>query len=347
MPKSWGGKTYDTDFYEIDTQGNRISDQKDLAASEGWTNENEPWRNTPGWHGQPLNAEQERGIQQTNPTGWAERQAWRAANPNQAYGPDGRTPQRGTQNLSGLPGQYTGTTQPIFDWSGWNGEGGPSGMPQRPGTPGMDGLPWERVGGPDADAEALRRQLGGNSSFGQTVQDSIQRDLGRPTVDPNDPVIAAQTAAFRRASQRGAERERASAAQRANANGTLGSGGFDARADQIVEDQGYRDADFESSLLASELSGARDRTARAQQLGAGLLSQERQLGLQDKLGTNDSLIRRNALMLQQQLGLGDLDLRRLGLNNQNQQFYDSLGQQLGLSEAQLNQQALLALLGGF
>lgn len=87
MAKYWGNKKYDIDFFEIDEGGNRLSDQKDLGASEGWTNYYEPWRNSPGWHAQPLSPEQEAGIKDTNPTGYNERMAWRSANPGAFQAP--------------------------------------------------------------------------------------------------------------------------------------------------------------------------------------------------------------------------------------------------------------------
>lgn len=371
--KSWGGKNYDTDFHELLGDGT-VSADKDWAASEGWTAENEPWRSSPGWHAQPLSAEQEAGIQQTNPQGWAARQAWRAANPTNAIGgPSGG-------GAWGSPGASTPGAPPMsFDWGGWNvgqGAGGdlnwalgnerePFTMePSAPSVPPGGGYTAPVVG-----------PAGPLSSFSQAMQDALLRELGPATVDQNSPAYRGQVDAFNRNSQRAAERRRASEAQRAYAGGTLSSGGFDARVGQIAEDQGRDEADFEAGLQASELAAARDRQGRAQALGAGLLSQEQQqglqarlanqgsqlqtnalnttrdlgqrsLGLQDKFGTNADILRRNALMLQQQLGLGDLDLRRLGLTNQNSQFYDSLGQQLGLSTAAMNQQALLALLGG-
>jgi hypothetical protein len=58
--------------------------------------------------------------------------------------------------------------------------------------------------------------------------------------------------------------------------------------------------------------------------------------LQRELGLGDLGIRQQGLGLQQQLGLGDLDYRR-----------DALGQQLALSQAGLNQQALMQLLNGY
>lgn len=85
MGKTWNGQDYNMDFYPIDAMGNVVG-PKDEAASTAWTNANEPWRNSPGWHAQPLSAMQEAGLQQTNPQAYAERQAWRSANPTNAIG---------------------------------------------------------------------------------------------------------------------------------------------------------------------------------------------------------------------------------------------------------------------
>jgi hypothetical protein len=390
MSKFVNGQRFDTDFYPIDDQGNRIGD-RDLGASESWTNANEPWRNTPGWHGQPLSADQSAGLQQSNPAAWAAREDWQRQNPQWANGVFGQP------NASQNPNNPTAPNPYSFNWDGWNVGGDTGTNPQattndftRGGirdvvggaptgsAPTRPTRPFEAVGStqqggyfsaPELEGPALLSQLG------QGVQSSIMSGLREPSVDPNSPAYQAQVAMNSRNAQRSADRRRASEAARAHAGGTLRGGGFDARVGSIVEDQGNQEADFEAGLMQSELTAARDRQARAQQLGAGLLSQEQQqdlqsrlanqgsrlqtnslnnsrdlgmgqLNLADRLGSNDMILRRNALMLQQQLGLSDLDLRRLGLTNQNSQFYAGLGQQLGLGQAQLNQQALLALLGG-
>ena len=102
--KVWNGVNFNTDFEPIDAYGNIIG-PKDMAASEGWTAQNEPWRSSPGWHAQPLSAEQERGIQQTNPQGYAERMAWRSANPTNALGAGAwqRSASSGPQRISAMP----------------------------------------------------------------------------------------------------------------------------------------------------------------------------------------------------------------------------------------------------
>jgi len=115
--KEWGGQRYNTDFEPIDEQGNVLG-PKDLAASQGWTDANEPWRNTPGWHGQPLSAEQSAGLQASNPAAWQARQTWRAANPTNALGaPIGGGPNPGMGGGGGIQ------PPPAFSWSRWDWNG--------------------------------------------------------------------------------------------------------------------------------------------------------------------------------------------------------------------------------
>ena len=330
MAKDWGGKTYDEDFYEINAWGERQGDQRDQAAND----------------------------------------AYYAANPRSTD-----SPWSAPSAAPSAPASVAPSTS--FAWD----EKGDGAAPT--------------VTAPNLDAAAMMSQLGAaptvaaagpTSAFGQSVQGSIQSGLADPTVNQNDPAYRAQVDAYNRNSQRSAERMRASAAQRANAQGTLGSGGFDAGVNRILQNQGTQEADFEAQLMQSELTAGRERQARAQQLGAGLFSQEQQQGLQERLANQSSaltgmgmnnqrdlagygaqnqrdltryggqlqagLANQGATMqqrgynLQRDLGLSDLDFRNRQSNQQNEQYYSGLGQQLGLETARLNQQALLSLMGG-
>lgn len=325
MAQVWNNKTYDQDWHPIDAWGNRTG-EKD----------------------------------------------WDASNANQSAG--GAAP-----TAPGGGGAGGG------QWSGWDNEGDFK----------TDGTGALQATAPQMNAAALMDQLGPApkvetagpmSGFGQSVQGSIQAGLADPSVDVNSPVYQAQVAAFQRNAQRAAERNRESAAARMNAQGTLQSGGFDATVNRINQDQGAQEQDFEAALMQSELAAGRDRQARAQQLGAGLLSQEQQMGLTERLANQSGALQgmgwnnqrdlanfgaqnqrdlakyagdlqtglanqgarltQRGYNLQRDLGNRDLDLRGTQIGNQNEQFYDQLGQQLGLSTAQLNQQAMLALLGG-
>lgn len=158
-------------------------------------------------------------------------------------------------------------------------------------------------------------QAGPASAFGQSVQGSIQRGLADPTVDTNSPAFQGQVAAFQRNAQRTAERTRAAAAQRANAQGTLGSGGFDAGVNRILQNQGADEQAFESQLMQSELNAGRDRQARAQQLGAGLFSQEQQQGLTERLANQGAQLTGMGLNNQRDLANQGTQMQTLGLNS--------------------------------
>jgi hypothetical protein len=86
-------------------------------------------------------------------------------------------------------------------------------------------------------------------------------------------------------------------------------------------------AGFQSQMMGRELQAKRQQLMQALQMGAGLLSADQQRDLQRELGTLDAAIR-------QQLGQGQLGLG-----------YDQLGSQIGMNQANLNQQALMYLMG--
>lgn len=168
------------------------------------------------------------------------------------------------------------------------------------------------------------------------VTNSINTTLATPEgVNTNDPAYQQQLKAQGVTSTRNAERARASAAQRANANGTIGSGGFDTQVNNIERDRGESDQRFESQLMAGELQAQRTKIAQALQLGAGIMSQEQTLAMQDRLAQLDAAIRREGYGLQRDLGMADIGVRR-----------DQLGVDTAFRGAELDQNALLALLRG-
>lgn len=168
----------------------------------------------------------------------------------------------------------------------------------------------------------------------QRVESGIGQILDQPIgFNPDDPVFKGQTAAFQRANQRDASRRRAEAAERAAARGTLNAGGFDVDVERISSEQGQKEAAFESQLAAQELQNQRNQIMRALELGAGRLSDTERNELAQRLAQLDAALR-----------LKGLDLQAQGINQNNQQFYDSLGANIGLNQAKLNQSAILALI---
>lgn len=185
--------------------------------------------------------------------------------------------------------------------------------------------PWSGAATP---APAAPAAPAAPSAMQSNVQNKLLSELNlSPTVDTKDPAFQQQIEANRFTADRTADRTRAALAQRLHAQGTGASGGLDVGIGRILADQGAQEQGFEAQLLNQFRNQNLERMGRALQLGTGLLSQEQEQALRGALT-------REGYGLQRELGLKDLDFRR-----------DALGQQMGLSQAQLDQQAMLALLG--
>ncbi len=181
-----------------------------------------------------------------------------------------------------------------------------------------------------------------NNTIRQTLLDQLKSASG--PVDESNPDIAPALSAQRTQSQRDEQASRAAIAERAYAGGALGTGG------------GLDSGEFKTDLARNrEAAGATRQNfagnlvfkaaqAKRQQL-TQMLATASQYGLTDQ-----------GQQIQAQIAKIDADLRSRGLQQQGQQFGQSLAQQhgqfgdaLGLSYAQLqaqaNRDAVLAGLG--
>lgn len=168
-----------------------------------------------------------------------------------------------------------------------------------------------------ADYGGAAPQQGGNLSdqmLRQLIETGSTPALSN--VDPNNPAMVAQRAAFDRANSQATTRQRMAAGERGAARGTLGAGGFDAELAGIENNAGNQRANFESQLMRSELDGQRGRV------------------MQGMLGGLDANIRREGMGSQERLGKGQLSLGLLQSLMGNQRAQDALG----FNYTQLNQQ---------
>lgn len=196
----------------------------------------------------------------------------------------------------------------------------------------------------------------------QTVQGAFQKALlSKLGSDPNNvstssPELRGAVDANRLAQQRSSERQRQAARERQVAQGITG-GGAETEMTGIEQNRGAQEAAFEGNLVAKAASDRRNELTQYMAMAGNQLSQQEQLAAQKELAHLDAEIRRAGIAQQGALGGRDLDLRDklgtwnlnlglLGLLQNNDQFGKSLGFQSGLAGAQLNQQALLSLLGG-
>lgn len=210
---------------------------------------------------------------------------------------------------------------------------------QNPYTNQAGASPWDSSGlTPGNEPGSTLAPVGGGSNTGGTsaagagldnaVMTKLLSDISLDgTVNQNDPAYrqAVDTQAF--SSDRAADRARAAGAQRMAAQGTATGGGLDSMVTRNLESQTLRDQGFEADLLGKFRDQNLERAARALTLGSGMLTAQQERDLR-------ALLTREGYGLQERLGNADLNFRR-----------DALGQQAALSQAQLDQQALLALLG--
>lgn len=229
------------------------------------------------------------------------------------------------------------------------------------------GAPQQQQGG--GTFEALLQQLidqgsNKNQAFDDNIRSGITDTLARYSKDPseNDPEIQGPTTAYHNEAERSRRAMQEKLAERRAANG-LPSGAFDAALEGGFEDVGRNTGNYKAGLLGDAFKQKRDALMQSLQLGAGLLSGDEQRSLQSQIASMDAMIRKNSSDNALELGRGSLANQLLGLNNsfslgqgslanqrqsignQNQQFYDQFGYNMG-RDANNNDNSLLALLLG-
>jgi hypothetical protein len=209
---------------------------------------------------------------------------------------------------------------------------------QNPYTNQAGSSPWDKSGlipGNEPGSTLAPVTGGGGTGSGgatagldKAVMDKLMSEIALDgKVDQNDPVYRQGVDTHNFQSDRAADRARAAAAQRMAATGTATGGGLDSMVTRNLENQRVSDQGFEADLLGKFRDQNLERAARALTLGTGVMTAQQERDLR-------ALLTREGYGLQERLGNADLNFRR-----------DALGQQAALSQAQLDQQALLALLG--
>src|SRR4030095_960971 len=161
------------------------------------------------------------------------------------------------------------------------------------------------------------------------IMGGVKKDIGLTgVVDQTNPAYQQQVQANQLQTNLAADRARAAMMQRRAATGTGTSGAVDTDVNKVLEQQAYQDKTFEGQLLDKFRQQDLDARARALQLGGGMLTAEQERQLRGALT-------REGYDVQRDLAADDLAYRR-----------DALGQQLALSQAELDQRAMLSVLGG-
>lgn len=184
------------------------------------------------------------------------------------------------------------------------------------------GLDTQALGSLQGVQGGLQQQQQQNQQHTSGLRDILMSQLGMLSqpVSQNDPGISPVLQAQRLESQRTAERQRSSLAERAASQGLSSSGALDTGILGIQQQQGERNVGAIGQVLGGEMQ------ARRQSL-QGLLNQALALGDQQA-----------AQNIQQQLGA-------IGTQLQQSNTYDEQGYRLAALQALLNGQSVDSILG--
>lgn len=195
-----------------------------------------------------------------------------------------------------------------------------------------------------ADTQQAADQQKANDLYAQ-LQGRANQAL---TVNPNDPVIAAQTAAYNATQDRSARNYLGNLAEQSGPYANL-----QGQQRIVAEQTGQNDAAFQAQLLGSQLTSQRQDIADALNGMRGMLSSQQQNDLQAQLGNIDAAIKQQSLAQSQNQFGQSLGYQYANLGQQGTQFgqnlanqQDQFTQNIGFQYSNQDQQLLQLLLSG-
>lgn len=242
-----------------------------------------------------------------------------------------------------------------WTWNDITDGGGPSGASQAT-DPSTIAAMQALMGGMNATAGAA----GGGGTYNITgnytaptgsgsslLDQKIQELLGRSTTpQATDPDIAKPIAANRLSEQRSFDRDRQMLAERAHAQGTDASGGFETDLQGLTESRAGREGQFEGQLYADK------STQRIAELNQIISIYGNQLDAQTKnqialeIAHLQAAAQSADLNLRSTLGQGGLDLQKLALTLSNAQANNRLGFDYTQLQSDADAKAFAILYGG-
>lgn len=188
---------------------------------------------------------------------------------------------------------------------------------------------------------------GGQTNVAASFQQALVNKLNPAPVNAQNPAVAGSINANRLAEQRGLERSRGLAAERAHAGGYNDSGPFDSQLFGMEQARSAREGAFEGQQLQDLQKQQSQEMMAALALGGGHLIDQDKLGLSRYGIDTDAALRREGLGVQGSLGNRDLDLRGelgrgnlnlglLSLLSGNDNFDKELAGRLGMHNSQMD-----------
>ena len=219
-------------------------------------------------------------------------------------------------------------------------------------NPQLDQMMSQLLSNQKIEAERRGREADERATWRNQMRGNIMGEFNKAAapVDPNDPIIARARQVHDAASQRAFNTGREAMAARSSALGTGQQGSSDAYLQSSAENLAKDNSSYESGLMMDEVKQRRQQILQLLNLGSGVLTADENRMLQEELGTMDAELKQLGLTSGAFLGGSGIQTQRdlgfAGMNQQNQQFYDKMGNDNGMQEALMNQMIMQQLLGG-
>lgn len=242
----------------------------------------------------------------------------------------------GSQDKVILPGEQ-GRAQEVMDLAinsnngvggnGWtdagswiNGQVVPRG--QEPGAAPASSAPGVTITASPPQT-IVNPQQAANDALRQKLIDQLLQRAGQGlTVDRNNPAIRGQADAYAANEERSKRNYLADMAEKLGPNANLRG-----ETRMASERVGQRTGAFEADLTGRQLTAQREEIAQALESMRGMVSQDQELAMREKLALYDDAIKRLQLQQQGEHFNADLGYRNSALAEQGRQFNNGLGLQ--------------------
>lgn len=255
------------------------------------------------------------------------------------------------------PAPDTGKTGTSTGTGSGNPGSATSGATERTSNPQLDALIAQMLRNQQTAAEERARAAEADRVWRTNMRANIQGTIdtnGRAVTD-DDPIIQSIMRSFSASGERELMKGREALAARSAMQG-LPTGAFDSAVQGSYDTLAQNNAAKKSNLMYDETNARQARLMQALGLGASVMTadENRDLNRQiAEMGTTMDKLRMDGSMylggrqldLAETLGLGNMNLSNRQVDNQNTQFYDRLGADIGLQESLIMQSIIRELMG--
>jgi hypothetical protein len=176
------------------------------------------------------------------------------------------------------------------------------------------------------------------AGFNESIRNSIlsRIEAAKKPVDPNDPIIQSQRRAYSSEQDRALAQGREAMAARAAVSG-MPTGSMDAAVQSSMESLANDKSRYMGDAMATREQAKIDELQNLLSMGAGILTADEQNAVQREIANLRTKVDFAGIESGERIANNELELRRYGINTQNNQFNTQMGYNIGTFQQLMNQ----------